>query len=172
VIHFCNRVKPIWSVASWLSVKYEDILLSLCIMLRKKFSAYGTSDGNMMGAHNRRWSSHAAASNEPLHDHGWRSVNGTSTVVSKKNCPPPLWEWSWLVPWRPKTPWRFDPLFYLSAMKILYVCQKSRNELVWKWLELKPLRIFIRWWWTQFEFFMIFFKSFGLKQSKRLVFSI
>jgi hypothetical protein len=36
VIHFYNVVKSIRPVVSCISVKYEDVSLSLCIMLRKR----------------------------------------------------------------------------------------------------------------------------------------
>jgi hypothetical protein len=32
------------------------------------------------GTRNRRWNSHAAVWNEPLHDHDWRSVDDTCHV--------------------------------------------------------------------------------------------
>jgi hypothetical protein len=132
VVHFSNKVKPIQRVASCLSVKYEDVSLSLCIMLWKRVLCIWylrrKYDG---GTHNHHWSIHATASNESLYDHGWCSVDNTSVVVSMKNHSPPLREFSWLAPWRLKMSWWFDPSFLLDLNEdIVCVCVK-RVEMSW-----------------------------------------
>jgi hypothetical protein len=142
-------------IPSRLSVKYGDISLSLCIMLRKRVLCIRylqqKYDG---GKNNRHRSSHVVASNESLHDHGWRSINNASVMVSMKNryenapfhlSPPPLGECTWLDSWRPKTLWWFEPPFHLNSMKTMCLCKESGNELIWEWLKLKLWGVFIGW---------------------------
>jgi hypothetical protein len=142
MVHFYNAVKPIQSAASYLSLKYEDVSLSLCIMLRKRIlHIWYLRRKYDAGTHNRRRTSRVTAWNEPPHDHDWYSIDDTSIIMLMKKQlqrrPPPFEECSWLHPWCPKTPWWFDHLFHLSSMKILCVCQESENELIWEWLKLK-----------------------------------
>jgi hypothetical protein len=63
----------------------------MCIMLRKRLlRIWYIRRKYDRGRQNRHRSSRDADSNEPLHDHGCRSVNDASTVVLMKDRPPPL----------------------------------------------------------------------------------
>jgi hypothetical protein len=151
---------PIRPVVLYISLKYKDDSLRLCIIIRKRIIRYlrWKYDG---GTRNRRRSSCAAVWNEPLHNHGWCSVDDASAVVLMEKRwqrqPPPLEQCSWLNPWCLKTPWWFDPPFYLNWVKTLCVCQESANEMVWEWGDLKPG--------GQNLIFILFFRALTIKMT-------
>jgi hypothetical protein len=134
------------------SVKYRHVSLSLCIMLRNRLLRIRYLRRKYEGdRHNHRRSSCDAASNKPLHDHGWCGVNNASAVALMMNLSPPPWAWQLLLPWHMTKHWRSDPQYHhLSLMKTLCVWREWK----WMWNELNSWSGGIyRWTGMEFIFF-------------------
>jgi hypothetical protein len=118
---------------SCLVVKYGELSLRLCIMPRKiLLHIWYIRLKYDRVRHNCSRSSRDAVSNEPLHDHGWCSVDDALVMVPVKNLSPLLRECSSL------PPWQSDPSrHHLSSMMTMCVYQESENDLQWVWNKLK-----------------------------------
>jgi hypothetical protein len=85
------------------------------------------------GTHNHHRNNPAATWNEPLHDHGWHSVDDALTVMLTKKRrqprPSPLAQCSWLHTWWPKTP--CDLILHIAWVGWRYCVCAKRVEMSW-----------------------------------------